>query len=737
MSALEFQDLDKPLSALALEQTEEKEEKLDVEASMHALVQAFDHVERMRGKEVVLILGNTGAGKSTLVNYLMGCTLEQKEHEETGEPYVQTVETPYAAIGHAHEDADSKTENIEFYQDPQLAWGYCDSPGFLDNRGWEARIRTALGQQCLTQVAKAIKAIVLVIPVTALTDQRGENLRSLLSILSHFLPDPEACTASLFFVFTKVGTKKKEHILTLLSKLGTLPKGRALNQQDYELHTMVQLILSQPEHLLLFQPLDQGMLRWTLQQAFSEAKSIPPEQFKLGVDPETAHRMETVLGETTFKAFEALNLVHSLPIRLQKLHKQQARKVKAVETIQTRLKEQKESMLQQDFVKQIAQLKATHEEESKRLRAALLEEQAQLEKVSYRLKELQEGKPIKYFDESFFTFGKSYLRRQGLFSRKFVYQGPPIHEVKAKVNFGGELVVEKETQNYYKAIHYYDPSRKARAQVRVYILPRYHPTHKLEICTLQKQVSEHTSRLSSMKAQLESTLKHQTHLEQEKVALGEMQLAVAKEKLTLLQEEWNALLLERTEERMALDQTIAHVQTELDSAQTYVTQRHTLFKKLEKIARTITFESPLKERMEDFLSAWRLYQLHRTPSTSSYSGTFFSGSSTSSTAFSVQNEEQKAFSYSVGSALSSFSSSSNSNLISKKDEQDKSVMKEVYSRTKKRSSGPLSARPFSILPPPDHYDFDIPDDQGGWGDEPGLTSGKLFSFTSSSSSSSS
>ena len=119
------------------------------------------NAEGMAGADAVIVLGNTGAGKSTFINYLAGCELEVKwikgrrklEVRGTASGGVRDEVTP---IGHG----GSQTFM------PQIASVgdrvYCDCPGFSDNRGAEINIANAVNiKQALSQ-AKSLRLVVLV-----------------------------------------------------------------------------------------------------------------------------------------------------------------------------------------------------------------------------------------------------------------------------------------------------------------------------------------------------------------------------------------------------------------------------------------------------------------------------------------------------------------------------------------------------------------------------------------------
>ena len=144
------------------------------------------NAEAMSGKDAVIILGNTGAGKSTFINYLAGCELEVNWIKGRRKLKVRGtasggVQDEVAPIGH---EATSKTFMPQIVAvDDQV---YCDCPGFSDNRGVEINIANAVNIKQALSRAQSLRMVVLV-NYHSLEADRANGFRSLLSTLTDLL----------------------------------------------------------------------------------------------------------------------------------------------------------------------------------------------------------------------------------------------------------------------------------------------------------------------------------------------------------------------------------------------------------------------------------------------------------------------------------------------------------------------------------------------------------------------
>jgi len=176
------------------------------------ILQSFEQVdnhikEKISGKDVILVLGNTGEGKSTLINYLAGC---QMSLEKSDLGNVVVAKNPVAGIGHGK---TSCTSYPTAHYDPKTNLSYCDCPGFSDNRGPIFDIPNAYAIKRITQEARSIKGVLVLVSYDSIKAARASSLRKTSEILAQlFGGNIQPHVSSIGMIITKMPPGK--HIST-------------------------------------------------------------------------------------------------------------------------------------------------------------------------------------------------------------------------------------------------------------------------------------------------------------------------------------------------------------------------------------------------------------------------------------------------------------------------------------------------------------------------------------------
>jgi energy-coupling factor transporter ATP-binding protein EcfA2 len=182
----------------------------DIKVLQNSVAASADALELVNGKDVVLVVGKTGVGKSTLIQGIAGKKIQTSVYEatftgNTASRQVYDVATDDAMagfeIGH---DAKSMTSHLNAFvrkNDLGEETVYLDSPGMEDTNGVEMDIATSA---LFSQVAKRCKSLkfVVVVHCASLLEDRGGAFRSVLKFARRFVSDFKKSKLSFMFLFS-------------------------------------------------------------------------------------------------------------------------------------------------------------------------------------------------------------------------------------------------------------------------------------------------------------------------------------------------------------------------------------------------------------------------------------------------------------------------------------------------------------------------------------------------------
>jgi hypothetical protein len=180
----------------------------EVSSILKAIAETNEMAQRKSiERDLVLIVGNTGAGKSVFVNYLLGNELiEAKLPKE----FLKGIKCKNPSdsdpeIGFGFE---SKTSFPGFFNASDSSLTFCDCPGFFDNRGAVFDISNMYALAKMATSARSVKGVVVLINYHSLMADRARGLNETVSLLSHlFGPNNISNNPSILLLVTKAPTE--------------------------------------------------------------------------------------------------------------------------------------------------------------------------------------------------------------------------------------------------------------------------------------------------------------------------------------------------------------------------------------------------------------------------------------------------------------------------------------------------------------------------------------------------
>jgi GTP-binding protein EngB required for normal cell division len=155
------------------------------------------------GKRVVMVLGQTGSGKSTLINYLL--SFPMKRYRGHAIPVGDNA-LPPAAMG---DTARSVTRCAQLYKGIKDLT-YCDCPGFDDTAGDEHRIANSVMIESIIRQSKEVSSVVVLVDFRTFNRSQLNQIQNTAQILGEFFNRGNVPLDSLLFAFNRVDSDYDE-----------------------------------------------------------------------------------------------------------------------------------------------------------------------------------------------------------------------------------------------------------------------------------------------------------------------------------------------------------------------------------------------------------------------------------------------------------------------------------------------------------------------------------------------
>lgn len=183
---------------------------VDLEKLMELIETLLAQLEKIdKDGDMVLFIGPTGAGKSTLVNYLCGTRYEIK-HDAFGGVFAQYLEGAREVTRVGMDPTASETLFPQISKKEGCPFLYCDLGGLFDSRGSEEQVCAAISAMLLSRLAKSIRAIVVVCAFSDLQTVKGEAFKNTAHALGKILQIHPEHQDRVHFVITKVPPEYSE-----------------------------------------------------------------------------------------------------------------------------------------------------------------------------------------------------------------------------------------------------------------------------------------------------------------------------------------------------------------------------------------------------------------------------------------------------------------------------------------------------------------------------------------------
>ena len=177
---------------------------LDVSLLLDSVLASSNAAQSIKGKDIILLVGSTGVGKSTLMHFLAGSKMRMTNVD--GIPHVEPEEVK-SGLENVKFSCYSRSETTGIHAVTMDLNGkiciVCDTAGLGDTRGSEHDIASGIAMTSAIRSANSVK-LVLIITQGAISDRFSNLRKSLIPSINRLIPSFKNYVDSVFYLFNMV-----------------------------------------------------------------------------------------------------------------------------------------------------------------------------------------------------------------------------------------------------------------------------------------------------------------------------------------------------------------------------------------------------------------------------------------------------------------------------------------------------------------------------------------------------
>jgi predicted GTPase len=258
----------------------------DIEETLLLIKKTEEAADLIKNQNIILLLGATGAGKSTTIHFLAGS--EMHETEVNGLSHIDAIKINNPALKQVKMSPSSTSVTRYITAIPvnfREVGGFnaegsivlCDTPGFEDTNGPEVDVANGIGLVNAVRQCRSVKPLVL-ISYKSIGD-RLTGLKTLARTLVGIMPGIKDHMSAFTYAFTKYPSNERKRIHASLKDI--VEKMSAEEKQDIAFFNLLKDMMRKTEKKInVINPLEDQPGEFLDEMAESATISHPEEVFE-------------------------------------------------------------------------------------------------------------------------------------------------------------------------------------------------------------------------------------------------------------------------------------------------------------------------------------------------------------------------------------------------------------------------------------------------------------------------